>query len=451
MPSKLQIAAVFTLLAATSHSAASAQSAPVRPPDKVVYISDGQIRLGVDLDLGGAITCFQRIGGRNMVNSHDWGRQIQMSDYSGPVPYEPNGKMPEPSWAGLGWNPIQSGDAFGNRSKVISFTKQGQSLTVKCIPMHWPLNDVPGHCTFTSTITLRANAAIVHCVVALNRQDLTAYPARQQELPAVYTNGPWYRIFTYAGDKPFTHAPLSREPSVFLWRSWLATEHWAALVDTDNRGLGIWEPSAMQFSGGFAGKPGAGGPHDNPTGYLSPNQLEILDHNIVYRYQYTLIAGTTDQIRQYVYSHTRDAERGALPRYTFAHSREHWSYFNATDTGWPIKGELHVLPQTNNPQLIGPLNLWQASDAPVLLLRAAFKGGTGTARIFYRPMSQPGFTAADSLQFAVKSDGKYHTYRISLANAPGYSGAMISMRLDPYENGATGSWIGLREIELMPK
>ncbi len=444
---------ICTLAAASSvvvvAMSAAAPPLPHGTTQKVVYISNRHIRLGVNLSLGGAITCLQRVGGRNMVNGHDWGRQIQMSDYSGPVPYEPDGKKPQPVWAGLGWNPIQSGDAFGNQSKVVSFSVRRHELTVTCIPMHWPLNNVPAHCTYTSTISLHANAVTVHCTVALHRQDTTQYAARPQELPAVYTNGPWYRIFTYSGVHPFHNGALTREPSVFMWRSWMATEHWAALVDKADRGLGIWEPTAVQFSGGFAGSPGAGGPHDNPTGYLAPNQMEILDNNIVYSYDYTLIVGTVSEIRKYVYTHTPSSLRTPLPAYTFSDNRNHWHYVNAIDSGWPVKAHLHIIPQSADPQVVGPLNLWRATSGDVLVMRAAFKGSTGVVRLFFRPYSQPHFDTAHSISFPVTADGRYHTYRIPLRGAPGYAGSMIQLRLDPYVVNPANAWIDLQEVQLI--
>src|SRR5947209_3331249 len=80
---------------------------------KMTYLDNGVIRLGVDLNLGGAITHLGRSGtGENLVNSLDFGRQVQMSYYSGPVPFRVPGKEPKKEWDFIGWNPIQVGDAF---------------------------------------------------------------------------------------------------------------------------------------------------------------------------------------------------------------------------------------------------------------------------------------------------------------------------------------------------
>ena len=53
------------------------------------FLDNGVIRLGVDLDRGGVIS-YLSLSGRdeNVVNNYDLGRQIQMSFYSGPIPFD---------------------------------------------------------------------------------------------------------------------------------------------------------------------------------------------------------------------------------------------------------------------------------------------------------------------------------------------------------------------------
>ena len=87
--------------------------------ENVSVISNEYIKLGINLSLGGAITYLAENGKDNLINSSDWGRQVQMSFYSGPNPFTPGGKQPRPEWRGLGWNPIQSGDVAGKRSIIL--------------------------------------------------------------------------------------------------------------------------------------------------------------------------------------------------------------------------------------------------------------------------------------------------------------------------------------------
>src|SRR5690606_26408957 len=73
----------------------SAQQAASNLPDSVermTYLENEFIKIGANLDLGGAITYLSDPNKEeNLVNNSDWGRQIQMSFYSGPNPFEPNG------------------------------------------------------------------------------------------------------------------------------------------------------------------------------------------------------------------------------------------------------------------------------------------------------------------------------------------------------------------------
>ncbi|MDB5291378.1 MAG: hypothetical protein JWL69_2619 [Phycisphaerales bacterium] len=413
---------------------------------RMSYLDNGLIRLGVDLDLGGAITYLSTSKpGDNVVNSFDWGRQIQMSHYSGPVPFTPSGKQPRADWAGLGWNPIQVGDCYGNRSKVIEHRNDGKSIYVKCVPMQWPLNDEPGECTFECWIELKDNTAQVRSRMVNHRTDKTQYPARGQELPAVYTNGPLWRLMTYTGDKPFTHDKLVQQPAKMPWSQWEATENWAALVNDDGWGLGVWNPGTYAFIGGFAGKPGAGGPKDNPTGYIAPTNTDIIDHNIDYGFQYTLILGRLEEIRQYVYAH---AQKPAPPTYRFEKDRQHWCYADATDAGWPIAGELNIALDGKHPELRGPSGFWSAKEAPILYIEAACHAAQPHGRVYWRRHDSPNFSADKSIPLELIADEKYRVYEVPLESSPEYRGSITGLRLDPVAAGGAGDFIHIKSISL---
>ena len=412
--------------------------------DRVSYLDNGVIRLGINLELGGAITWVSESGdGVNLINSHDWGRQIQMSHYSGPVPFEPNGKKPNEHWAKLGWNPIQSGDCFGHRSQVVEQRTDGQTLYVKCRPMQWPLNNEPGECTFECWIELDGATAKVRSRLNNARTDTTQYAGRGQELPAIYTNAPWWRLMTYRGPAPFTGGELEQMPAKMPWSGWSATENWAALVDDDGWGLGVWEPGVYRFIGGFAGKPGTGGPKDAPTGYIAPLHTEILDHDIVYEYQYTLILGSLSDIRGYVYQH---AGKPQPPVWTFTSDRQHWTYAHATDSGWPIRDELVIHPGERDPQLLSPWIIWPAADAPTLYLDGAWQTTDRTVTVFWSTADQPGFAAARAATFEVVPDGQRRRYEVRLADSPEYRGMITGLRIDPVAQGQEGDVVRLRSV-----
>ena len=56
-------------------------AAPATRPANVSFLDNGIIRVGVNLEAGGAITHLSKSGkdAENLVNNWDWGRQIQMS------------------------------------------------------------------------------------------------------------------------------------------------------------------------------------------------------------------------------------------------------------------------------------------------------------------------------------------------------------------------------------
>ena len=92
--------------------------------DPMRYIENDRLKVGFNLAIGGAVVYLEdkKHNSGNMINSYDWGRQIQLSYYSGPVPFiGPNGEQPSSNWAGLGWNPIQAGDCGGYGSRVLSY------------------------------------------------------------------------------------------------------------------------------------------------------------------------------------------------------------------------------------------------------------------------------------------------------------------------------------------
>jgi hypothetical protein len=439
----IQGAAITLLVAGSAAFPAAA------PEPQMSYLDNGTLKIGVNLNAGGAITYLSKSGdSTNIVNNWDWGRQIQMSHYSGPVPFTPNGKKPAPQWAGLGWNPVQAGDHFKNPSKVLVHRNDGKTLYIKCVPMQYALNNVPAECTFECWITLQGSAAQIRSRMVVNRPDTMQYPARNQELPAVYTIGSLYKLMSYTGDKPFAKEALSRiqkpetQKNFWPWQHYRATENWAAMVNDQDWGLGIWEPGCTSFVGGFYGQQGKGGTKDDSTGYISPTQDEIIDHNIAYEYRYVLIVGTLQEIREHVYKY---AERPGPPAYHFEKDRQHWTYLNAADTGWPIKGELNVLLDRPEAQLIGPSGFWLAKDAPKLRIEAAFKTAGRQATIFWKRSDDDAFTGPKSMALQIKPDGQYQVYELDLSVSPEYRGAITGLRFDPGD-GAKGGWVKIKSI-----
>lgn len=418
-----------------------------RPAPQMSYLDNGMVRIGVDLAMGGVITYFSRSSqSASVVNVHDLGREIQQSYYSGPTPYGES----HPAFPDWPWNPIGAGDIYGNPSRVTASRNDGKTIYVRTVPMQWALDLVPCECHFETWITLDGYAANVRYRLTNHRNDdLTQYPPYGQELPAVYTIGRLHRIVTYDGPEPFSNAPVREAPSNYA--SYTPTENWMALLDDSGWGLGVLNANADSFVAWFYGKPGAGGPEDDATGYLAPRRAETLDHNITYSHDASLILGTLSEIRAYAIAHQprdmRPDHRFDVRR--FEEDRQHFRYVNARDTGLPFKGGLRVLLDQRDPQIWLPAGRWEAGALPVVYVTAAFHTQDTLAEVFW---SMPGetFSASRRVGFAVIPDGEFHTYAVHLDSSREYRGVITGLRLDPGNGGRPGEYVDIASISYRP-
>jgi hypothetical protein len=401
-----------------------------------LYIQNERLKLGIDTSMGGAITYLEIKGqGENLVNDFDLGRQVQISFFGGPNPFVPApDKQPHERWIGIGWNPIQAGDVFGHGSRIRELYLDSDSIFVSCIPMHWPLENVPGQCIYESSIKLSGNKVFVTARMRNQRDNHRQYTARSSEFPAVYTNGTYYRLFTYTGDQPFSHGELTRipkrwvQPGEFPWTRFHATENWAALVNDRNTGLAVYSPHTQRFLGGFTGTEGEGSTFDIPCGYICPIGFEVLDHNIVYEYRYVLLAGRLDEMRQAIYALAEQEGKGP-PCFGFEKSREGWYYRNAGDSGWPIAGMLDIRPAASDFSLLGPDISFQAQKVRELELVASLESQSGSVYLLWNRIIGTEKVPADSVRIPLQPGPAFHTCQIDLAGQEGFKGLVTGIRL----------------------
>src|SRR5207244_11943925 len=116
------------------------------------------------------------------------------------------------------------------------------------------------------------------------------------------------------------------------------------------------------------------------------------------------------------------------PDFRFQGSRDHWTYVNATDHGWPVQGNVTVDLSQNDPQLLGPQELWPAGVSTVYI-RAAYNGPVqGNAELYWHGAGGT-FSAAQRATFPIIADGRFHTYAAVL---PGAAAQRITqLRFDP--------------------
>ncbi|RLD40553.1 MAG: hypothetical protein DRI89_11755 [Bacteroidetes bacterium] len=265
------------------------------------------IKVKLDLSRGGAINYISLSGtDRNLVNIYDEGRYIQQSFYAGKS-LDRTSEGQSSRWSPWSWNPIQVGDAFGNRAQIIDFQKHKDTLYVKCIPMLWDMNNKPAKAVMEQWTILNENVIEVRNKLTCLRTD-SLYEENilnDQELPAVYPISALHKLYFYEGKKPFINDTLSNPPAVnlssgFWGRYHNISEHWMAFVNDDGFGMGVYNPQCTYFLAGMSGKPNQNEFHSS-TSYIAPVKKEILNRNTVYEYTYYIVIGQLDEIREKVY------------------------------------------------------------------------------------------------------------------------------------------------------
>lgn len=420
---------------------------PALPEPRMTFLDNGEVRVGLDLALGGAVTHLSsKDHPGNLINSADLGRQIQMSHYSGPWPFEVGDRKPKPEWAGLGWNPIQTGDCHLNASRVVEHRNDGRELYVKCIPMQWPLNQVPGDCVFETWTTLAGPVIHMRYRCTNERSDRTFYRPCAQELPAVYTISRLDRLVSYTGDRPFTGDALTqvtndwRKP--WPWTRFVATERWAALVDRNDWGLGVFKDDGGEFHGGIHGDGRSDDPKDGSTAYVAPIHVENFDHNIVYEHRTAFVVGRLADLR----ARFNAMATKTPPAWRFATDRQHWTLRQATDQGFPLKGEWRIKSDGRKPRLEGPTQSWRAELAPTLDLTVACQSKATSWRVFWKRLDDDQYDLKKSLLLELNPDGGFHPYRLELAASPEYRGLIIGLAIEPVAAPRPEEEIAIRSI-----
>ncbi len=257
--------------------------------DGMVYLSDSNYKIGIDLDWGGALTYMEDLTNNvmssvkkygsnkttevdfksnvgtssisyktsknvNLINDHDTGRLVQQSYYgTGSYPYEP-GMYGEAVW---NYNPVQGGNLYNEASKIVDIKVSENEIYIKCRPLDWAkeIEDItPSYMEAWYTLEdgmMRATCRFV---------DYSGYPAvsTTQELPAFYCVEPLNDFVYYSGGEAWSdsNTQITRTDLGF-WgtatdQDFICNENWAAFKgdDSDSFAIGIYCPGQELFHTG---------------------------------------------------------------------------------------------------------------------------------------------------------------------------------------------------------
>ncbi|MBM3846320.1 MAG: sulfatase [Verrucomicrobia bacterium] len=259
------------------------------------FLTNETFIIGVDTSRGAGIGYFaRRADGRNVLNHYDTGRFVQQSYYG-----DADGSM----WANQPWryNPVQGG-GFRQEwpAETLALTRSKSELYARVRPRHWATGKELPEVLMEQWIRLETNVAHARFRMTYSGED--QLEARDQEMPAVFTDFTLNELVTYQGSKPWQQEPLSHliveatDPprNAYVRRD----EEWSAWVESGLKwGVGVYTPGAS----GITYYRYSGGQGDGPSGsrcsYFAPIRKFRLTKGLIVDYETLLTIGSVDEIR----------------------------------------------------------------------------------------------------------------------------------------------------------
>ncbi len=290
-------------------SLALAAEKPLKPrahdttinPADWVFIDNGVIQLGVKKTSGAGIGWLSRSGSKeNLLDHWDDGRFIQQS-YYGKKDGSLWGKKP---WT---WNPVQGGDSQGHAAEVLELSSNQTSLHARIRPRNWGGGESLADCEMEETIRLEGAVAVVKFGFRYHGTEI--HPVRSQEVPATFVNPAYGTLVLYQGDQPWSGGPLTRSQPGWPNESRKIPEGWAAWVNDQNIGVGIFSPVAKGLTCyRFGSSPQAAG----ACSYCAPLVTFAITPGLHFEYEVALALGTPEEMRA-KFSKLKDTLLAQLP------------------------------------------------------------------------------------------------------------------------------------------
>ncbi|MBQ7172289.1 MAG: hypothetical protein IJR89_08455, partial [Clostridia bacterium] len=459
-------------------------------PGGTYWLENDRFRVGVQLSLGGGIDWIEDktcgVGGlTNLINRHDTGRLVQQSYYgtSGNSEYRA-GRFNGSAWV---YNPVQGGDQYGNRSRLIDFRVSGNSVYIKSQPQDWALNGRITKSYMENTYTLSENTLRVD-----NRfVDFSGWThqVRDQELPAFYTVSCLDRFTWYNGAAPWTDGPLSSRDGLGFWgdpaiapscRFFLRegnTETWCAWTSSASGfGIGLYVPAADSFTAGRYRYNGSADSSDDAANYVAPiNRFRLVSFEPL-TYSYLITTGTVAEIRE-TFRQNRDFASNASLRENGVSLRVPVSDAETLTIDLSVGSDRSALIPKNGTEFVYleeeralRLTVADAHDPQVMIEVAALFGAVEakdyrTLEIDYRIPAEnqkDGYEADFFLCTGAKAypdgsertratlikDGLWHTVTVDLAALPFWQGTVNRIRFDYFDSSSVGDEIYIRSIRL---
>ena len=463
---------------------------PSMKTNATVFLENPRLKLGISLNWGGAISHLEDKscsvdGLTNLVNNFDEGRLIQQS-YYGTFPfeggYEADGHYDNRDWK---YNPVQGGDQYKNKSRLVDFVISDNEIYVKSQPQDWALDN-------QITPSYMENRYILHedYVEVKNRfTDFSGWehPYGAQELPAFYTVSYLGDYVCYEGVRPWTGDELSYYHDLGFWGSSnegepIANTHyrksnsetWCAWYNAqDDFGMGIYVPNIDTYLGGRLLYNGTKEANGGPCNYVSASRTVKLVSFESLEYDYLLATGSVAQIRETFTAHKDFSSNPDLNGDRFGKPQRYPDEvgdmisldFSNQDTCTVLMGEHDEAEQAMklvidgngaDPQLMIDYTLapstYTAEDYSSIeityMCPTSNSRETNFMELFLMTGDIKTATGGKSTGGTIYADGQYHTLTLNLSELSFWTGDIHAIRLDYFGAAVDGDTIYLKSIIL---
>lgn len=455
------------------------------PPGGIYYMQNDQLRIGLNMNAGGAIWEAYHADEpqTQLVNDMDYGRQWQYAYYAFPVDnYKPNGKDPAASmWSGIGYDPIQAGD-FTSPSQVLQFKEDPANGLVyfRTRPRLWGYRDIEASCYVDTWIRITGNFVEFRNICHNERVNDPQYVnlPRGQDIGGAFTNGKYYESTTYMGNQPWTNQPLTARRILYDFPfenyvpgdknqdgSWVYPdkgdfartlqfynpERWLTLRNPENgKYIGLWSQSPLfnhQTGGREQGKWEGqyGGAY---VTFGTQYSQAIMDKRQVFDYEYTYMIGSTPAgMRQYAYNR-RDFKN--VIDWDFSVRHNDWWMNNQDQMESPFDGSWYAPGDKNQMNRVSPELAVEASKYTHIQVTMAVGGNQQKVGLSFLRRNNNGLLYDHTdvqYQFDVIADGQMRTYTIDLRQNPNYGGILYRIYLDVFGQPQAGRWSRVKSIK----
>jgi hypothetical protein len=262
---------------------------------------------------------------------------------------------------------------------------------------------------------------------------------------------------SYTGSQPFAGEPTSEIPDdpTSFWSAWTTPESWGVCANDNRFGVGVYTPGRTRFIGGLYGSPSGGSASGN-TCYLSPLEVAPLDKTSTYEYDYWLMVGTVDEIRQEAYGLHQSIP--PPPTGFPAGDSQVWN-FNANGDfgGWTptsniasssVSGGTFKATSTGSNPYMRSARIEKPARDNKVVVRLQNGTPSTSAQLYFTTAADGSWSESKSKRITTSPNSGFTTYTFDMSTVPGWTGTITKLRLDPAETTGTFAidWIRIRNF-----